>query len=222
MHEIERHVLKTLSLSVNARYRDIKPGRIEGNIFTYHLKKLANDGYITSKNDFYKLTPSGKRLVDKMSFTTLTERIQPKIVTILVIEKNERFVFYKRSHSPFKGLIGFPYGKIHMEEKLADAARRELSEKTGLTTSLKHRGDVYLLIHDEEELITHMLCHVFYGKDPKGMLESEMDKGECFWSNLQDVSQKELMPGVKQIMNLVKKSSDHFFAEYFLNVNENN
>jgi len=44
--------------------------------------------------------------------------------------------------------------------------------------------------------------------------------GECFWEKLEDISPRELIPGVRQIARLLKKSRSHFFAEYFLGVNE--
>ncbi len=220
MHEIQKHILKILSENSLARYADLKPKHVDGNLFTYHLKKLIKEGFISSKNGQYKLTLSGKRLVDKFSFKTLTERIQPKIVTILVIEKKKKFIFYKRKRTPFKDLVGLPYGKIHLEERLLEAAQRELLEKTGLSAKLSHQGDIYLTVHDETELVSHMLCHVFYGKNPTGILTSDSSAGECFWADPAILPQKDLMPGVPQILRLLKSSKSHFFEEYFLNTNE--
>ncbi len=223
MHEIQKHILKKLALTRRTRYADLKPRTVEGNLFVYHLKALMREGHIIEDAGRYRLTPQGKRFVDRVSFETFSERIQPKIITILAIEgKKGEFLFYRRRRAPFRGLIGFPYGKIHMEEHLATAATRELHEKTGLLAKLRHRGDVYITVHDDTELIAHMLCHIFSGKNPEGVLRADSTIGECFWGKLDGISRRELIPGVLQVAKLLKKSRTHFFAEYSLGVNEEN
>lgn len=228
MHEIQKHILKKLSLEKNARYSDLKPKGVEGNLFVYHLKLLIKDGYVSNTKDSYRLTAEGRRFVDRVSFETFRERIQPKIVTLLVIKNAEKYLFYRRTRSPFNGRVGFPYGKIHLEERLDEAASRELEEKTGLKLPIKHRGIVYISVHDETELVSHMLCHIFTGSVRTRGDQSPTPKGECFWSRFEDIPKNELIPGVPQIIGLLKKnapnnksgSSDLFFGEYFLNTSE--
>lgn len=224
MHEIQKHIFRVLSTKPKARFADLKPKSIEGNLFTYHLKTLLRQGYIETSAFKYRLSPTGKRLLDRISFETFQERIQPKIVTIIVIEHNKKFLLYKRRRSPFIHHIGFPYGKIHLGEHLEEAAQRELEEKTGLKAKLKQRGIVYLTVFDETELVSHMLCHVFVGKNPTGLLRTDTTIGTCFWGDLDQFPKNSLMPGNAQILKLIKKSSASrlFFEEYFLNTSEEN
>lgn len=221
MHEIQRHILKKLTLAKRARYADLKPKTVEGNLFTYHVRALMKERYLARDKGTYSLTLEGRRFADRVSFETFKERTQPKIVTLLVIEKAGKYLFYRRRRMPFMGQVGFPYGKIHLEERVAEAAERELIEKTGLTAALVHKGDVYLTVHDETELVSHMLCHVFYGRNPKGTLQSASSLGECFWGKLTEVPLRDRMPGVNQIVKLLKGGTSPFFAEYFLNTTEN-
>jgi ADP-ribose pyrophosphatase YjhB (NUDIX family) len=222
MHHIQKHILKKLSLSKKDRYADLKPRGVESNLFVYHLKALIREGYVISKDESYRLSAGGKLYADRVSFESFQERIQPKIVTILVIKNSDKYLLYRRRRQPFIGRIGFPYGKIHLEEHLDDAASRELNEKTGLETKLTHRGMVYITVHDETELVSHMLCHVFSGQNPSGELRTDTSIGECFWDKLESIPTKKLIPGVKEIAKLLKKkpSSKLFFAEYFLNTSE--
>jgi len=220
MHEIQKHILKKLSLVKNTRYSDLKPKTVDGNLFVYHLKKLTKENYLSSLNGNYKLTPKGKNFSDRMSFEMFQERIQPKIVTLLVIENKGNYLLYRRKRSPFIGSVGFPYGKIHLEEHIAEAAERELKEKTGLSANLHHKGEVYLTIYNEAELITQMLCHIFTGKNPCGELRTNSSVGDVFWGKIEEVTKDKLIPGVKQIAKLIKKNKGSFFAEYFLNANE--
>ena len=216
MHELQKHILKTLMYSPKARYSALKPKEVEGNQFSYHLKNLLTENYIEQRDEYYYLSPKGKQYVDTISSQTLHPRIQPKIVTLIVLKQKDSYLLYDRKRMPFINHIGFPYGKIHLEERIHDAAQRELFEKTGLKAELKHRGDVYLTVHDETELVSHMLCHIFTGTKTTGEL-----KGECFWSKLTDVSDRKLIPGVQQIVKLLEANkSGLFFSEFFLNSSE--
>jgi ADP-ribose pyrophosphatase YjhB (NUDIX family) len=224
MHEIAKSILQKLATQKTARYSELKDKAVEGNQFVYHLKSLIKFGYIKLEDKAYSLTSAGKHLIDRMSFMTFKERIQPKIVTIIVAEHDGehtgKFLLYKRKRAPFIEHVGFPYGKIHLEERLQESAERELQEKTGMYGELKHRGDVYITVHDEAELVSHMLCHVFSGANLKGELNTNTG-GECFWGSLEDFPQNKLIPGVKQIAKLLEKNKrGHFFAEYFLNTTD--
>lgn len=220
MHELQRHILKKLTVNKEARYSELKPASVESNLFAYHSKNLIKVGYISTKKGVYKLTAAGRQFVDRVSFETFKERIQPKIVTLLVLQDKGKYLLYKRRRSPFIDHVGFPYGKIHLEERLSEAADRELQEKTGLKAGLKHRGDVYITVHDETELISHMLCHVFSGTKITGELKNDSSIGECFWDEVENIPKTKLIPGVTQILKLLKNNKNLFFAEYFLNTSE--
>jgi ADP-ribose pyrophosphatase YjhB (NUDIX family) len=221
MHDLQKHILKTLTVRKKARFADLKPKTVEGNLFVYHLKTLIREGYIENKDDKYTLTSKGKNFVDRVSFETFKERIQPKIVTLIALKnKKQEYLLYKRTRVPFSGYIGFPYGKIHLEERVADAATRELLEKTGLEATLKHRGDVYITVHDETELISHTLFHIFSGDNPRGNLRTDSHIGECFWAHIEDIPKENRIPGLSQIKKLLDKSHGLFFEEYFLNTRE--
>ncbi len=222
MHEIQQGILQKISLSSGARYSELKRKDIDGNLFVYHLNSLKKQGYIVVKDKLYTLTPSGKLLMGRMSFDTFKERIQPTIVTTLIVEKDGKYLLWRRKRSPFLNHVCFPYGKIHLEERLQEAAERELMEKTGISAKLEHRGDVYLTVHNETELVSHLLSHVFYGKSETEEIKHDYPGGECFWGLLEDIPREEILPGAKQMLELVKthKKTGHFFDELFLNTSE--
>lgn len=228
MHTIQNQILKKLMFAKKAKYSTLKPKEIEGNLFSYHLKNLVKEDFIELKNDYYTLTTKGKQHVDRLSTLTLSTRIQPKIVTLIVLKNKGKYLMYKRKKMPFMDYVGFPYGKIHLEERVQDSAERELLEKTGLVASLKHRGEAYITVDDDTEMISHMLCHVFTGSKYREASEDErqLNKniegiGECFWSTIEEIPKNKLIPGVTQIEKLLTKNKNNlFFAEYFLNVSE--
>lgn len=214
MHAIQSHILKELTLRSRARNRELKPPGIESNHFVYHLKLLRSDGLIEKSGNSYSLTATGKRYVGKLSLKSLKPRIQPKIVTVLIVQDSKgRYIFMNSKRQPFFGKISFPYGKIHLGEVLHDAAQRELREKTGLDAMVTHCGDAYLTVHDEGAVISHMFCHVFYGTGPVGTLTSESKTHSVFWARPEEILPESRVPGFLELNSLRMKRKTHFFAE---------
>ncbi|SRR6266481_3198799 len=215
MHAIQRHILKNLTVKGRLRYRDLKPQSVEGNQFMYHMKVLVDKSYVEKDGMLYRLTVRGKRFADKVSLESFMERVQPKIVTMIYCANPAgEVLLYKRAREPFRGTWSLPYGKMHMGEKVADAAHRELSEKTGLTAKLTRRGDAYLAIYEKDQLITHMLTHIFEGSDIKA---AEKKVSEQYaWMNLAKVKAGELFPGFKEILKAIEKSKNSPFFEEFI------
>jgi len=212
MNALQQHILKEVILNGPRRFAQFKPKGIDGNQFVYHLRALERAGYLKQERGHYILTPSGKRYAERVSLEGFKERIQPKIVTLVVIKNTkDEYLLYRRRRVPMRNLVGFPYGKIHMGERLEEAAQRELKEKTGLSADLRLRGHMYLTVHDEEELVTHMLCHVFSGRESYGELREEFPAGDTFWCHIEDVPRRELMPGVWQILRLLESGKQQFF-----------
>ena len=220
MHPIRQHILRKLILGPHLRYKDLKPDRIESNRFAYHLKSLGKDGYIKSLGGEYSLTAVGKRYIQRLSLASLKPRIQPAIMTLLVCrDKQNRYLLYERQRQPFFGKVGFPYGKIHLGETIAESAKRELKEKTGLTGGVIHRGDIYLFVYEKEALVTQMLAHVFEIIDFRGELIERTEVGNSFWGDVSKISKSQLIPGVLEVLACLKKKK-YFFEEAVIKYHE--
>lgn len=217
LHIIQKHILKRLSESRRLRYGEMKPAHIEGNQFSYHLKTLMRRGYLAKKGDGYALTTKGLHYATGVTFEHFSPRIQPKIVTLIVVKNGRKeFLVYTRNRQPFIGMDGFPYGKIHLGEKIAEAAARELKEKTGLEAGLAQKGDLYLMVTDPEgEMIAHTLCHVFLGKNPRGEITPQSPIGRVRWLSEKELMRQNFMPGVIEALHMAtSKSKGLLFEEY--------
>lgn len=213
MHPIQSHILKQLLLTSAARYSELKPRGVESNRFVYHLRKLSEQGMVTKEKLSYHLTARGKRYVDTLSLKIFQPRFQPKIVTVIICQnKQGEYLCIRRKREPFFGKLAFPYGKIHFGESVAQAGVRELKEKTGLTADLRHCGDVYLSIRERGEIVAHMLCHIFYGKEPTGNL-IQARTHDVHWNAIDSSALKEFIPGFIQINTLRLSSKSTFFRE---------
>jgi len=198
------------------RYASLKPPDVEGNLFVYHLKKLMGDSLVKKRGTRYALTPEGSHYIERLSLITAEPRIQPKIVTMIACQNREgEWLVYKRKHQPFLGLIGFPYGKVHLGEEIREAAVREFKEKTGLSSPLVHRGDLYSTVYEGNGLLSQIFCHVFYGKNPTGKLSERSEYGNPFWTKITDLNSPKYMPAFADIVRLLRqKKRNRFFAEF--------
>jgi 8-oxo-dGTP pyrophosphatase MutT (NUDIX family) len=215
MHYLQRHILQTLTFKGPVRYAEIKPRAVEGNLFTYHLQKLIDQRLVAKRNRKYRLTTKGLRLIEPLSHGTFTERIQPTITTLIACQNRKgEWLLYHRRRQPFPGKLGFPYGKVHLEETVLEAAIREFREKTGLVADLCHRGDAYITIYKDKELISQHLFHVFEGKNPKGEILENPIIGKCFWAKIDDHQSGEFLHGFLEIFKLLRSHKRYrFFAE---------
>lgn len=224
MHPIQRHILKVLTLREKIRYRDLKPKEVEGNQFMYHLGVVIKRGYVDKVGILYVLTRDGKMYADRVELDTFIPRIQPKIVTMIhCVNRKSETLLFKKTRSPLSNLVHLPYGKMHIGEPVKKAADRELKEKTGLQTSLMHAGEIYVRVYDGDELIAHILHHIFVGKNPTGEILEKTVAGIPFWSKIEDVSKKDSVRGFKKIIKIIAKNkSTFFFEEFDLHLPKNN
>jgi ADP-ribose pyrophosphatase YjhB (NUDIX family) len=213
MHKLQQHILHQLIRHPDRRYADLKPTNTEGNLFMYHLRKVMSAGWVTKRSDGqYILTPEGQRYVDGLSLKTLAPRIQPRIVTLIACQnKDGEWLFLRRKRQPLLGTVGFPYGKIHLGETVAEAAARELAEKTGLVAQLQHRGDGYITICEQGEPVSQIMFHLFYGRQAAGELRDSA-AGPVFWAPI-SARDDSYLPSVLDLIRLIQEEPDRFFVE---------
>ena len=179
----------------------------------YHLRTLQKAKLLEKTSaGLYQLTADGLHYADSLSLENLQPRIQPKIVTLLACQNAAgEWLLYRRGRQPFHGLLGFPYGKIHLGEAIQDAAERELKEKTGLVAKLAHTGDAYLTVFQQDEIISQMFCHVFTGSNATGIVKEKSEIGECSWQLVNNIND-DYMPGFREIFNHLK-TGERFFDQ---------
>jgi len=224
MHRIQRHILKILTTKRSVRYKDLKPKEVEGNQFMYHLGVVIKKGYVKKNGVIYSLTTAGKMYADRVELETFLPREQPKIVTMFYCANDKKeLLLFRRLRSPLFNLVHLPYGKIHFGENVQEAAERELKEKTGLKTNLSHVGDIYVRVYDGDELIAHILHHMFSAKDPHGTILEKTPTGIPFWSSIKNVPKIERVGGFDEIVDIILKNKQKFFFEEFdLHLPKNN
>src|SRR4051812_48701432 len=88
-HHIQLHIIRQMLHAAESRYSELKPKNVESNLFMYHLKQLIREGLIEKRDKTYVLTREGKRFADRATLETMKIRIQPKIVVILCVRRED-------------------------------------------------------------------------------------------------------------------------------------
>lgn len=148
-HHIQRNIMSALMGREFARFRDLKPTGVDTNLFSYHLKLLQKDGYISKTDKGYTLGEKGLQYVDRVSLDHMKLRSQPKIITMLLIQDGYgKVLLQKRTKQPYINTWTLPYGKMHIDdESVFAAARRESQEKLRFDPhKMRHVGDCYIVV----------------------------------------------------------------------------
>lgn len=213
MHYIQKYILDKLMFASHLRNRDMRPPRVESNLYQYHLKRLIDSGYIERVGEGYTLSNRGLQYADKHSSDLKDQRPQPKLVTILLLENETgEVLLIPRKKQPFIGMYNLPSGKIHEGETLIEAGRRELVEKVGISedVSLSLAGTVHLTIMSDESIISES-----YGFILRAPVQAKGLNSGVFCDP--NSSPTRVMPGVTQIL-----SSTDDILEITVDQNTNN
>lgn len=214
LHHIRKHILRQLVRRKWARFRDLRPDRVDSNLYNYHLKQLVKDGFIEHNLDNgYRLSPMGLRYADHVSLETFEPRWQPKVITVFVaMNTRGEYLLWKKYKQPFINKLSLPSGKMHYEdESLPDAMRRELSYFLDHPlTSVHYKGVMEYRAFIEGTLVTHTLAHVFSG-DIAGQ---QVDTSRLFWTDIKSLKSTEMSPGTRETIEATENYSDIFFESH--------
>ena len=211
-HHIQKYILSILMHQRYARFKDMRPPNVDTNLYSYHLKTLIKRQFVVKNPEGYTLGRKGLVYVDRVTVKTLSVRMQPKIITMLVIQNsNGDVLLFKRKRQPYTDLWTLPYGKIHVDDPSVQAAAiREAGEKLNFKNApVEHAGDCYIRIADGDEVIMSTLAHVFRFETD----DIEMND-QLLWARPHKLAQLELAPAVEQIITRTFFRDPFYFEEY--------
>lgn len=165
LHHIQREILISLSRQSPQRFSQLQPASISNNVFSYHLKRLLDTGYITVSQGGY--IPARKALKNLQYTGHLPQKkTTPVLLTAILVQQKSsgHTLLFQRQADPFMDWFSVPSGIIHSDETVYDAARRELYEKTGIETSdLDYVGvlDFRYLDESSHDMFVHAIAFVY-------------------------------------------------------------
>lgn len=213
-HHIQKHILSHLMASQLARFRDMRPPQTDSNLYSYHLKLLIKQGLVEKSDQGYALTILGQVFVDRVNLTTTKRTLQPKIITMLIIQDGYgNILMYTRRRQPFIGLWTLPLGKVHnADASIQKAAQREVIEKISgdHMIKLRHAGDAYIRMKQGDEVFMSTLAHVFHGQTDEISEPNERWR----WVSPRALDGLETSPAITQIISRTFFHDPYFFEEY--------
>ena len=215
-HHIQKYILSVLMHAKYARFRDLRPPRVDTNLYSYHLKVLLKSGMITKTEYGYTLGARGLDYVDRVNADKLFVRNQPKIITMLVVQNSDGDVLLqKHIKQPYIDTWTLPYGKLHIDdESVESAGSREASEKLGISHRLvTHAGDCYIRIRESGKVVSSTLAHICRLESDDIVLNEHL-----VWARPHKLSQYDLAPAVEQIVARTFFRDPYFFEEFTSNI----
>jgi len=177
LHKIQMLILRELLFRPNSRFSDLNIQGLSNDHFSYHIKVLIQDKYVTKNDSKYSLTNKGKEFANRMDTENTEIEKQPKVAVIIVATKSingkKHLLVQERTKEPYFGYYGFITGKVRFGEKVSETARRELKEESGLedgTILIKRIVHDHVVLEDNGDLVEDKMFYVILIKNPKGDL----------------------------------------------------
>ena len=225
LHPIQMKILTKILFNQTLRYSQMKPSRrMENNVFQFHLNHLTSMGLVKKSGNGYFLTKDGKKYALRIKVENAKLVVQAKIgVSIGCVRVNSgktQVLIYTRLKHAYYGCQGFPAGKVEQGEAFLEAAKRELSEETGLSGTPQLAGVFHYRIFNKEgsELLDDLLLFLYRFKNLSGKLVNSHE-GKYEWVDVDALnkfitkpfqSKQWFFEEVKAVVNLKGKPS---FAE---------
>lgn len=210
-HHIQKHILKVLTYSDYARFRDMRPKNVDSNLYNYHLKLLIKEGFVGKCELGYSLTPQGMRFADHVSVDKYEYRQQPKLLTKLIhINVKNEIILWPKYKQPFIGRWSLPSGKMHYEDSdIESAVLREikyLSVKDPY--NLRHAGTVEYSVFVANVLVTHTIAYVFTAT----LIDVTHERAR-YWP-VESLHEINLSPGTLPTIQAVLQENAYFYKNF--------
>ncbi len=133
---------------------------------------------------------------------------------VVLVNLHGQVLLGKRKNSYKAGWYGLPGGRVELNEPIASAVERELSEETGIvTSSLRYLG----VVRENQE--TYDFVHFVYVAEQVADEPQlcEPDKCEGWeWMDIENIADKEILPGHAAAIEMYQNkgmSSTPFFRQ---------
>jgi len=211
-HHIQKYIINTLMYTEVAKFSQLRPPKTDTNLFSYHLKVLTKLAMVQKVDGGYTLSAAGLSYVDRLSTEKKVIRMQPKIISMLLVQNSDGDVLLqRRNKQPYINAWTLPYGKIHIDDAtLLYAAQREAKEKLGLTDQpLRHIGSCYIRVHVGEDILSTTTANIFaFNRDDIATSDN------LIWVRPHKLDQYKLAPAVASIVARGFFNDPFFFEEF--------
>ncbi|MDB5165126.1 MAG: putative hydrolase [Candidatus Saccharibacteria bacterium] len=188
-HPIQVTILRHLLFVPSAGFADIQRATdLTSDHFTFHIKKLIDEGYVEKDDKSYKLSRKGKEYANRMDTDENEIEKQPKVSVVIVLERmnnagQRESLYQQRLKNPYYGFWGRLGGKMRWGESIVEAAKRELLEESGLGADFEYK----ILYHKRDfdtatdKLLEDKIFLCVKAINPRGELVVDFEGGHNEW-----------------------------------------
>lgn len=228
-HPAQVLILRHLLFTPQAGFAQLqKDTNLTSDHFSFHIKKLIEEGYVEKLEKHYKLAHKGKEYANRMDTDENEIEKQPKVSVAITVErqneKGEReFLFQQRKKNPYYDFWGRVGGKVRWGESVIEAANRELKEETGLEAEFEYR----LLYHKRDfnkstgKLLEDKLFLCVYATKYSGELLELFEGGVNRWmTEAEFQTQPKRFVSVDDFMTLIDNGETFAEREFYYDESE--
>ncbi|MDP2860231.1 MAG: NUDIX domain-containing protein [bacterium] len=208
-HPAQTKIMRELLFTPKARFSRLNTAALSTDHFSFHLKRLVNEGLIEKTEGKYRLTLTGKEFAGRLDTETATLEKQAKVDVLIGVAENDKFLIQQRLKEPYFGFHGFITGKIRRGETVFETASREVLEETGLTAKIILAGVKHKMDYDKEKgLLDDKFFFVIRAENPKGKLMEKFEGGRNFWATEKEIaSLSPLFDGMEEAIEILKSKN---------------
>lgn len=219
MHRTQINILKELLFNNGANFAALNTTGLTNDLFTFHLKKLVEEGWVYKDDKKYFLTQQGKVLAGTIDTekVRLEEWGKPSVAvtTKRIVNGKPCLLMHKRKKEPFLGYYGFINGKVRYGEKTEATAVREFKEETGLTGKPNFIGVYHKLRGpNEEDIVLDNFFFLYIMKDISGEL-IDTNEGTNHWIPEDEIKNLKTFPGFEWVLDsMINEKYLHYFERF--------
>lgn len=204
-----------LVLHERARFGELKPKGMDGNMFTYHLQQLIAQKYVVKNDDgTYELTPTGKAAGINIQLSGKAMLEQAHAILLLAVrDETGAWLLRKRLAQPNYGLVGFIHGEPVATEPAIESARAVLQRRTGLTADFTVAGSGYIRIFKAGSLESFTAFTLLKAEIERKQMKTADETGENFWAPEPDFNAPAMLPSMPDLVRHLTASETPFFLE---------
>lgn len=215
-HYLQKRIIADLVECQTARYAELKPSHIEGNVFTYHLRSLIKQKLIVKNSDgTYSLTNEGKLYGINSSLKAKELLQQAHSVIFLSIHDKNRWLLRKRLVQPMFGKIGFMHGEPRPGETIEQAGERILQYRTGLSGNMQVKGSGYICLQENGVLVAYSGFTLLKVSQLSGELIANDAHGENTWYQDPDFTSQDMIPSMPDLVSAIERPGLFFLDKIY-------
>ena len=117
----------------------------------------------------------------------------PRLGASVVLWKDNSVLLVKRKAGPYAGKWALPGGNVAFGERMAEAAKRELLEETGVTAAIGRPVGIFEIVMDEP-VPAHFVLMAFAADYESGAAKAAADAAEVQWMMAGELESADITP----------------------------